>query len=140
MNQASLLRKAALSFGEQPAVTAGLNSLYNYQQISNRAARLGGNIYPREVEEVLLRHDDISECSVVDRQHADWGEEVIAFIISAKGTEIGKEKLDALRLDHIARFKRPKEYRFIAALPKNNYGKVLKTELRSLLAAEKESG
>ena len=68
------------------------------------------------------------------------GKEVIAFIVSVNGAEIGKEKLDALCLDHIARFKRPKEYRFIAALPKNNYGKVLKTKLRSLLAAEQENG
>ena len=44
--------------------------------------------------------------------------------------------LDAHCLDHIARFKRPKDYRFVEALPKNNYGKVLKTALRELLAAE----
>jgi len=46
------------------------------------------------------------------------------------------ETLDRLCLDHIARFKRPRLYRFVDALPKNNYGKVLKTELRRQLAAE----
>jgi long-chain acyl-CoA synthetase len=46
---------------------------------------------------------------------------------------VAKEELDKLCLDHIARFKRPREYRFVEALPKNNYGKVLKTELRKLL-------
>ena len=43
------------------------------------------------------------------------------------------EELDTLCLDNIARFKRPREYRFVEALPKNNYGKVLKTELRKLM-------
>ena len=100
----------------------------------------GSNIYPREVEEVLLRHDGVSECSVVGRPHADWGEEVIAFIVANGDEKIAEAELNSLCLDHIARFKRPKEYRFIAALPKNNYGKVLKTELRSQLAAEQEDG
>ena len=45
-------------------------------------------------------------------------------------------ELDRLCLDSIARFKRPKHYRFVDALPKNNYGKVLKTELRRLLESE----
>ncbi len=100
----------------------------------------GSNIYPREVEEVLLRHEGVAECSVVGRHHADWGEEVIAFIVKSPGTALAEAELDALCLDHIARFKRPKEYRYIDALPKNNYGKVLKTELRAQLAAEKEAG
>ena len=50
------------------------------------------------------------------------------------GAEIATDALDRLCLDHIACFKRPRHYRFVGALPKNNYGKVLKTELRGLLA------
>ncbi len=96
----------------------------------------GANIYPREVEEVLLRHDGVAEASVVGRPHADWGEEVVAFVVPGNGAEVDAEALDALCLDHIARFKRPKAYRFVAALPKNNYGKVLKTELREWLEKE----
>ncbi|MFN4163466.1 MAG: acyl-CoA synthetase [Ferrovibrio sp.] len=96
----------------------------------------GSNIYPREVEEVLLRHPDVSEVSVVGKPHADWGEEVIAFVVTRPGAELNAGLLDQLCLDNIARFKRPKQYRFIEALPKNNYGKVLKTELRSLLQKE----
>ncbi|HEX6530518.1 MAG TPA: AMP-binding protein, partial [Burkholderiales bacterium] len=88
----------------------------------------GANIYPREIEEVLLRHPAVAECSVVGREHAEWGEEVVAFIV--KKSPVGSEELDALCLSNIARFKRPREYRFVEALPKNNYGKVLKTELR----------
>jgi long-chain acyl-CoA synthetase len=93
----------------------------------------GSNIYPREIEEVLLRHPDLVEASVVGRPHPDWGEEVIAFIVAKPGAQIENAALDRLCLDHIARFKRPREYRFVDALPKNNYGKVLKTELRRLL-------
>ena len=91
----------------------------------------GSNIYPREVEEVLLRHEGVLECSVIGRPHADWGEEVVAFIVAKPGASVREAELDALCLEHIARFKRPKAYRFIDALPKNNYGKVLKTELRT---------
>lgn len=94
----------------------------------------GSNIYPREIEEVLLRHPDIVEASVVGRLHPEWGEEVVAFIVARSGTEVAIAELDRLCLDHIARFKRPRAWRFVQALPKNNYGKVLKTELRRLLA------
>jgi len=96
----------------------------------------GSNIYPREIEEVLLRHPDLVEVSVVGRPHREWGEEVVAFVVARPGTEISVDALDRLCLDHIARFKRPRYYRFVGALPKNNYGKVLKTELRRRLSEE----
>ncbi|MEK6246221.1 MAG: long-chain fatty acid--CoA ligase [Pseudomonadota bacterium] len=96
----------------------------------------GSNIYPREIEEVLLRHPAVAECSVVGRPHPEWGEEVVAFIVSASNAEIKPTELDAICLANIARFKRPRDYRFVAALPKNNYGKVLKTELREVLKSE----
>ena len=92
----------------------------------------GANIYPREIEEVLLTHPAVAECSVVGRPHAEWGEEVVAFVV--KKAEVSEETLDQHCLNYIARFKRPREYRFVDALPKNNYGKVLKTELRKRLA------
>ena len=99
----------------------------------------GSNIYPREIEEVLLRHPGLVEASVVGRPHREWGEEVVAFVVPRSGAEIAVDALDRLCLDHIARFKRPRLYRFVDALPKNNYGKVLKTELRRQLADETSS-
>jgi long-chain acyl-CoA synthetase len=93
----------------------------------------GSNIYPREIEEVLLLHPGIAEVSVIGRPHADWGEEVVAFVVARPDACIDEATLDRLCLDHIARFKRPRAYRFVAALPKNNYGKVLKTELRKMV-------
>ena len=102
----------------------------------------GSNIYPREVEEVLLRHPAVAEASVVGRPDPEWGEAVVAFIVARGGKPLERElanmqaELDRLCLDHIARFKRPKEYRFVDRLPKNNYGKVVKGELRATMAAK----
>jgi long-chain acyl-CoA synthetase len=96
----------------------------------------GANIYPREIEEVLLRHPAVAECSVVGRPHAEWGEEVVAFVV--KRADVAPAELESLCLDNIARFKRPREYRFVESLPKNNYGKVLKTELRKNLTSGTE--
>jgi long-chain acyl-CoA synthetase len=96
----------------------------------------GSNIYPREVEEVLQRHAAVSEVAVIGRWHPDWGEEVVACVVARSGTDHAalERELDALCLAHIARFKRPKAYAFLAELPKNNTGKVLKTALRQSIA------
>jgi acyl-CoA synthetase (AMP-forming)/AMP-acid ligase II len=91
----------------------------------------GSNIYPREIEEVLLLHAGVLEASVVGQPHPDWGEEVVAFVVARPGAAVAADELDRLCLDHIARYKRPRRYRFVDSLPKNNYGKVLKTELRA---------
>ena len=93
----------------------------------------GTNIYPREIEDVLNLHPAVAECSVVGRPHPEWGEEVVAFVVPRAGATLTPDALDRLCLDNIARFKRPKDYKFVDALPKNNYGKILKTELRALL-------
>ena len=98
----------------------------------------GSNIYPREVEEVLLRHPRVREVAVVGRRDASWGETVVAFV-ACDGDAVDAGELDALCLAHIARFKRPREYHFVDTLPKNNYGKVLKTTLREQLQREDES-
>ena len=87
----------------------------------------GSNIYPREVEEVLLRHPNLREVSVIGRDDPEWGEVVVAYVVG----DAPAGELDRLCLDEIARFKRPKDYVYVDALPKNNYGKILKTELRA---------
>jgi long-chain acyl-CoA synthetase len=97
----------------------------------------GSNIYPREIEEVLLLDPRVVEASVIGVAHAEWGEEVVACVVTRPGGDIAAAELDRLCLDHIARFKRPRRYVFVDALPKNNYGKVLKTELRRRLAQER---
>jgi long-chain acyl-CoA synthetase len=96
----------------------------------------GANVYPREVEEVLLRHEAVREVSVIGRADPEWGEVVVAYVVG----EASPAELDALCLAAIARFKRPKDYVFVAELPKNSYGKILKTELRALDAGRAKVG
>ena len=88
----------------------------------------GSNIYPREVEEVLLRDARVREVSVIGRPDPEWGEIVVAYVVG----DAPPADLDQLCMDNIARFKRPKDYVQVNALPKNNYGKILKTDLRAL--------
>ncbi|WP_417624735.1 AMP-binding protein [Paremcibacter congregatus] len=90
----------------------------------------GTNIYPREVEEVLLRHPAIEEVSVIGRPDREWGETVVAYVVVCSDAATDQVALEDFCLTHMARFKRPKFYRFVEQLPKNNYGKVLKTTLR----------
>ena len=97
----------------------------------------GSNIYPREVEEVLLLHPGVSEAAVVGQRDAEWGEVVVAYLV-AEDQPVADADLDQLCLQHIARFKRPKHYRWVAQLPKNSYGKVLKTELRAWTQAHQQ--
>ncbi|MBR1131009.1 class I adenylate-forming enzyme family protein [Bradyrhizobium iriomotense] len=94
----------------------------------------GTNIYPREVEEVLLRHEAVAEVSMIGRPHPEWGEEVVAVVVPVAGRTVTREELDQMCNAWIARFKRPKHYYLTAELPKNSYGKIVKTELRALLA------
>jgi long-chain acyl-CoA synthetase len=93
----------------------------------------GSNIYPREVEEVLLTAPGVAEVAVVGAPDAEWGEIVAAFVVRSPGSTVSAAELDTHCLAHIARFKRPRRIEFVQALPKNAYGKVLKTELRQRL-------
>lgn len=95
----------------------------------------GSNIYPREVEEVLMTHPGVTEACVVGAPDSEWGEVVVAFIVGA----VEPAALDAHLLERIARFKRPKRYVFVDELPKNAYGKVLKRELRATLDSREGS-
>ncbi len=104
----------------------------------------GANIYPREVEEALLLHPDVAEAAVFGRPHAEWGEEVVACVV-ARVAAVGDEArrleaaLDAHCRGEIARFKRPRHYVFVDALPKNDAGKVLKTALRERFGSGRAS-
>lgn len=90
----------------------------------------GNNVYPREVEEVLLTHGGVAEVAVVGLPDPEWGEKVVAFVVARDEQRPSCADLDRICIDSIARFKRPKQYCFVTQLPKNSYGKVLKTELR----------
>ncbi|MFP4625553.1 MAG: long-chain-fatty-acid--CoA ligase [Natronomonas sp.] len=88
----------------------------------------GENIYPTEVEDVLFGHPDVVEAAVVGEPHDEWGETVVAYVVG----ETDADELDAFvrESDDLADFKRPREYNFVAELPKNPSGKVQKFKLR----------
>ena len=86
------------------------------------------------MEEALSHHEDIAEVAVIGKVDPEWGQRVIAYVVFKNQKSLSFEQLENLCLSSIARFKRPKEYRVVDTLPKNNYGKVLKTELRERLA------
>lgn len=94
----------------------------------------GSNIYPREIEDVLLNHPLVSAVAVVGRPHPDWGEEVVAFVQARSGFTVSAQQLDALCLGSLARYKRPRQYFFVDELPQGGNGKVLKAQLRQRLA------
>ena len=90
----------------------------------------GMNIYPRELEDLLIKLPTVREIAVVGIENKKWGEDVVAFVV---GTAV-EEELDSYCLENLARFKRPKKYVFLESLPKNNYGKILKKNLRDQLS------
>lgn len=92
----------------------------------------GSNIYPREVEEVIAQHPDVSEVAVVGAPHPEWGEEVVAFVVLRAGRKLDAATLTAWFRAESASFKKPRRYIFCKELPKNSYGKILKTKLRDL--------
>jgi len=91
----------------------------------------GENIYPREIEEVLIRHDAVREVAVIGIPDDKWGEAIKAVVALLPGMSITEEELISFCRHHIASYKKPKSVDFVDALPKNNYGKILKRELRA---------
>jgi long-chain acyl-CoA synthetase len=95
----------------------------------------GSNIYPREIEDVLLEDAGVAEAAVIGVADPEWGESVVAFVVASPGGFVDVEGLESLCLSRIARYKRPKHWRIVENLPKNSAGKVLKRELRALFEA-----
>ena len=93
----------------------------------------GANVYPREVEDVLLTHDSVVDVAVIGVPDDEWGERVVAFVVPSAGSSVSDAVLDAHCLQRIARYKRPKEYHQVSSLPRNGAGKVLKNALRATL-------
>lgn len=100
----------------------------------------GTNIYPREVEEALLTHPAVFEVAVIGEPEPDWGEQVVAYVVLAREQTVTVAELDSWCRQQIAAFKRPKRYEFVEELPKNSYGKILKTELRKRSGQSADSG
>ena len=113
----------------------GVVDAQGYLHLSDRKKDLiitgGMNVYAREVEEVLLTHPAVAEVAVLGIKDAEWGESVLALVVPRPGTPPTPPEMNALCLDRLARFKRPKRYELVTGLPRNPAGKVLKADLRA---------
>jgi acyl-CoA synthetase (AMP-forming)/AMP-acid ligase II len=100
----------------------------------------GENIASSEVERVVYEHDAVVEAAVVGSPHERWGEVPVAYIVLREGASVEEEELDAHCRERLAKYKTPKGFRFIDALPRNPSGKVLKRELREMEKEEQPAG
>lgn len=91
----------------------------------------GINIYPREIEEVLIRHPSVVEAAVIGIPDDRWGERLRAFAVLRPEAALTVEKMQDFLAGKIAKYKIPKELELIDELPKNASGKIMKTTLRS---------
>jgi len=111
------------------------NYLYIVERKKDLVIRGGFNIYPRDVEEVLYRHPAVLECAVVGVPDAVMGEEVKAYVVLKEGKTATEEDLIKHTQEYLAKYKTPRYIEFVASLPKNPMGKVLRKELRAMAAA-----
>ena len=106
----------------------------NYHYIVDRKKDMiisgGANIYPRDVEEVLLRHPAVLDVAVIGLPSERWGEEVTAVLVTRPGEPLPVDQLDGLCRSQLAGYKIPRRYETIDALPRNAGMKVLKRNLR----------
>ncbi len=108
-----------------------------YLRIVGRAKELiisgGYNVYPREVEDVLLEHPAVAEVAVVGEPSDEWGEVVVAVVVATaqdQGVEVrDADALLAFAAEHLAPYKRPRRVRYVDALPRNALGKVVRAHL-----------
>ena len=119
----------------------GLRDADGYFWVHDRKKNLiisgGENIYPAEVERVLLEHPDVLECGVIGRADPRWDEVPVAYVIRRKGSVVEAEELKAHVLPQLARFKVPGEFVFVDDLPRTALGKVQHFVLRQMDVADK---
>jgi len=90
----------------------------------------GENIYPREVEDILLRHPAIHEVAVIGVPDEKWGEALKAVVSLKPGAKVSEEEIIDFCKRNLASYKKPKSIEFVDVIPKNPYGKILKKDLR----------
>jgi fatty-acyl-CoA synthase len=97
----------------------------------------GENIYPAEIERVLLEHPDVADCGVIGRPDAKWNEVPVAYVIPRAGCRADAQALKAHLLTQLARFKVPREFVFVEDLPRTALGKVQHFRLKQMAETAK---
>lgn len=110
--------------------------VYISGRIKDMIIRGGNNIYATDVEAIILEHGDVQEAAVVGVAHRVLGEDVGAFVVCKPGTTLSDEELLAFCAERLADYKRPRHLWFVAELPRNATGKVMKQHLLDRLKAE----
>jgi fatty-acyl-CoA synthase len=122
----------------------GLCDAEGYFWVRDRKKNLiisgGENIYPAEVERVLLEHPDVSECAVIGRPDPRWDEVPVAYVIPRSGCKLAADELRAHLLAQLARYKVPREIVFVTDLPRTALGKVQHFLLKQLDAQSRAQG
>lgn len=90
----------------------------------------GINVYPREIEDVVVQHASITDVAVVGRPSQQWGEEVTAYVVLAPGGTFDPDDLEAHCRESLAGYKIPRSWHAVAELPRNAAGKVVKRDIR----------
>ena len=109
-------------------------NLYIVDRKKDMIIRGGLNVYPRDIEEVLFEHPAIAEAAVIGRPDSQYGEEVVAFVVLRRESEVGADEILAFCRERLAKYKAPKEVHFLSSLPKSGVGKVVRRELRERLS------
>ena len=104
--------------------------LYIRDRINDMIISGGENIYPVEVESILMSHPKITDAAVIGIPSDQWGEIVHAIVVREQNSELTEEELTMYCKDSLAGYKCPKAVDFVDALPRNAAGKVLKKDLR----------
>ncbi len=105
--------------------------VYIHDRVKDMIVSGGENVYPAEVENVLMGHPAVADAAVIGVPHEKWGETAKAMVVRAPGTEVTQDELIAYCRDRLAKFKCPTSVDWIDALPRNPSGKVLKKDLRA---------
>ncbi|GAC1400481.1 MAG: o-succinylbenzoate--CoA ligase [Ktedonobacteraceae bacterium] len=108
--------------------------LYVLDRRSDLIISGGENVYPAEIEAVLLSHPDVSEAGVCGQADAQWGQVPIAFVHLKNGSITSTEELMEYTVQHLARYKQPRTLHIVEQLPRNSSGKLLRRELTKLLS------
>jgi acyl-CoA synthetase (AMP-forming)/AMP-acid ligase II len=127
---ADTLRSGWLHTGDMGYIDEG-GYLFIMDRSKDMIISGGENIYPREIEEVLIKHPAVREVAVIGVPDVKWGEAIKAVVALQPGASAAEEELIGFCKDNIASYKKPKSVDFVDELPKNNYGKILKRELRA---------